>query len=156
MRVAKTVEDMPPILRGLQFIAEFLNAVGPNTTREEWRAYLKRYIDAQRSKGMRYTFGPLVLWGATGKLKAAVTLRDAKQTRQFIKSDLRYLYFDREAIRSTEAPFGPLMLRLTDLFKAATWRCVSLDAAQPEPGQAVLTLKRQNGKEFRGHFSLKR
>lgn len=149
MRVAKTVEDMPSILTGLQFIAEFLNAVGPNTTRKEWRAYLKRYIDAQRSKGMRYTFGPLVQWGTTGNLKAAVTLRDAKQTRQFIKSDLRYLYFDHERIQTTEAPFGPLTLRLNTQFKAGTWLCVSVDAAKPEPGQAVLTRKRQDGKTER-------
>lgn len=149
MRVAKTIEDMLPILRGLQFIAEFLNAVGPNTTREEWRAYLKRYIHAQRSKGMRYTFGPLAHLleqrGSTDKAKADVTLRKAKETRQFIKSDLRYLYFDREGIRTTEAPFGPLTLRLTEQFKAGTWHCVKLDAAKPEPGQAVLTLKRRDG-----------
>jgi hypothetical protein len=147
MRVAKTVEDMPPILKGLQFIAEFLNAVGPNTTREEWRAYLKRYIDAQRAKGSPLVLGPLVKFESTDKLrlKAAVTLRDAKQTRQFIKSDLRYLYFDRERIQTKEAPFGPLTLRLNTQFKAGTWHCVKLKAAKPEPGQAVLTRKRQDG-----------
>jgi endogenous inhibitor of DNA gyrase (YacG/DUF329 family) len=41
---------------------------------------------------------------------------------------------------------GPLLLRLSETFKAGMWRCVALGTAPPEPGQAVCRLKRKHGR----------
>lgn len=131
---------------GLQFIADFLNHVHGDMTRDAWRAYLKRHIAMQRKKGFRLTLGPLAGFRGDGRLVASVTLREAKQVRQMVKSDLRYLEFDRDRIQTTEAPLGPLLLHLSEHFQSGAWRCAPVRSAQPDPGQAVLQLKRRDGK----------
>jgi hypothetical protein len=139
MRVAQTEEAAKPIVELLQPVAEFLNAVGPETTRDQWRAYLKTYLTTHDRPGRFITFV------GNRQARASVTLSQAKEVRQFIVSDLRYLYFDRERIRTTESPFGPLTLRLNEQFKAGSWHCAALGSEKAEPGQAVLTRKRQDG-----------
>lgn len=137
MRMAKLDEAVKPIVQGLQPVAEFLNAVGPDMTRDHWRAYLKAFL---KTHGTR---GPFIAFVGAGRLRATVTLRQAKEVRQLIVSDLRYLHFDRERIPTTESPFGPLTLRLTEQFNAGSWHCAALGTGKAEPGQAILRLKRQ-------------
>ncbi len=149
------------MIEALRFVADFLNAIGPTMTREQWRSYLKRHVRIQRVKGEGLILGPLVEWNGAGRMVASVTLREAKQIRQNVTSALRYLDFDRRGIRfpsdpvnpgeqlfgrTGEHPFGPLMMRLTETFKPAGWRCISLGSTMPEPGQAILRLKRQDGR----------
>lgn len=137
MRVAKLDEAAKPIVQALKPVAEFLNAVGPEMTRDQWRAYLKTFL---KTHGPR---GPFIALVGDGRLKAVVTLRQAKEVRQFIYSDLRYLRLDKEGIRTEESPFGSLTLRLNELSTNGSWCCRALGKARAEPGQAILTLKRQ-------------
>jgi len=143
MRVAKADGTEKPILQELQLIATFLNAVGADMTRSQWHDYLKAF---RKENGAR---GPLIAFKGNGRIVAACTLRHAKEVRQHISSDLRYLQFDREHIRTTEHPFGPLMLRLTEQFTAGSWQCTALGTANAEPGQAILRLRRQGKTEER-------
>lgn len=137
----------PNALDGLQFIAEFLNAVSPTTTRATWRAYLRRFIEAREAQGYRYTFGPLADRPdeQVRRYKARATLRQAKHVRQLIASDLRYLHFDRDHLRTTEPPFAPLMIRLNEQFREGHWELKTLGPERPEPGQAVLRLRKSDG-----------
>jgi hypothetical protein len=89
--------------------------------------------------------GPFLVVRDGGRIVASVTLRNAKEVRQFIVSDLRYLHFDRERIRTAEAPFGPLLIRLSEQATVGQWQCVKLGRGKAEPGQAILKLKRQGG-----------
>ncbi len=161
MGVTGTVEvELSTMTGALQFIANFLNTVKPDTTQKEWRTYLKKHCAARRARGS-IAFGPFYSF-TNGKLKETVTLEEAKQVRQYAVSDLRYLDFDRLGIRlpsdpvdreterpfyrTAEHPFGPLMIRLTETFKPAGWRCIALGSTMPEPGQAILRFKRRDGR----------
>lgn len=147
MRVARQLDESKTLIGRLQFIAEFLNAVRPETTPSQWREYLKEYLRYYRKKHV--PLGPLIAFGTTGQRKASVTLRKAKEVRQFIASDLHYLHFDREQIPTPETPFGPLTIRLNEHFKAGSWHCAVLGTSKAEPGQAILTLKRHDGTQER-------
>lgn len=145
MRVAQKDEMVKPIVQALKPIAEFLNGVGAKTTPSEWRGFLQTYLKTRMEDGL---IG-LMVWVGPGRFKATITLRQAKEVRQCIVSDLRYLDFDREHRTTTEAPFGPLTLRLSEVFTAGSWHCAALGTQKAEPGQAILTLKRQNGEKER-------
>ncbi len=139
MGVVRTRE---PIVEGLEWIADFLNGIGPDTTEAQWKAFLRK----RKPTGL--ITGPLFVW-AGKTLRPVVTLDEAKTARQFIASDLRYLQFDREGLTTTEHPLGPLLVRLSTQFTAGTWVCEPLKDGRPDPGQAVLTLRRTHGRKER-------
>jgi hypothetical protein len=132
---------------GLQFVAEFLNAVTPTTMRTEWRAFLRRYIEALEAGGRTLAFGPLVDRpdDRVRRYKARITLREAKEVRQLIVPYLRYLYFDREHIPTTELPFTSLVVRLNTRFREGYWVLKRLGPDRPERGTAVLRIRKYDG-----------
>ena len=152
------------MIEGLQFVAEFMNAAAPTTRRPAWRHYLRRYIRALEAKGHTLAFGPLVDRpdDRIRRYKARLTLREAKQVQQEVLPVFHYLDFDRLGVqlpsdpvdpaieqpfgRTSEHPFGPLMLRLTQRFTQGQWKCKSSGSSLPEPGQSVLRFKRRDGR----------
>ncbi len=132
---------------GLQFVAEFLNAITPTTTRSAWRAFLRQYIEALEAEGRTLAFGPLIDRpdDRVRRYKARVTLREAKEVRQLIAPYLRYLCFDREHISTTELPFTALVVRLNQRFREGHWVLERLGPDRPKRGIAVLRIRKSDG-----------
>lgn len=138
------------LVAGLGLIVNLLNEIGPQTSKTKWSAFLKRQLSGRSPwiSGLFHGFRTGTKRN-TSSIVPVVSLDEAQRVRQLITSDLRYLHFDREGITTTEAPLGPLLIRLNEQFQRATWRAQLLGTKKASPGQAILTLRRRANRKER-------
>jgi hypothetical protein len=139
MRMARTVEETRPIIQGLQFVADFLNAIGQDTTARQWKAFLKpKMVDCT---------GPFIGWTTnikTGRTKAVprMDLEEAKNLRRSINSDLGFVRSDKEL----KEPFSAIVCRLNALKLETRWQCFPLDTnAKWSHSQAIIKIRWNDG-----------
>ncbi len=144
MRVVRDAHEPKSIVQGLHLLKDFLNAVGPRTTKTEWKAFLKR-IEANRGGSLFFVFVTNTKTGHTKRVPD-ITLEEAKEIRWWINNDLRFLRTDKEL----EMPFDPLIFRLSELKLETGWQCFPFTgSSKPRPGQAILTNRWRNGSKGR-------
>jgi len=124
MRVTKTTG----LVRGLQNVAEFLNAIGPTTTQAHWLRTLKKI------RAYYATSGPVI------------SHDDAYALRQSMEHDLAFVRADSLPDR----PFDNLIERLNSLHLANAWYCEPLATMDKRhASQAIFKLRWDDGTEGR-------
>ena len=140
MRVKKTKPKA--IVDGLMQAVEFLNAIGAETTDEQWRAFLEAILKKNRPFGPFNSLATNILTGG-GRDVPTLRLEEAKQLRWWMNNDLGFV----RAKKPVAKPFEGLVYRLNKLKQEMRWQC---DAA-PEsfkrfnPSQAIVKIRWADG-----------
>ena len=143
MRVVNKAKEPKPIIGGLQLLADFLNAIGPNTTETQWQTYLKM-MERHPRGGIFFDWTTDMKIRDT-KLVPDVNLKEAKEVQLLINNDLSFLK-ENKGIKN---PFDQLIFNLNSLNLKTGWQCVPLDGSKPPPGQAILTINWADGSKGR-------
>jgi hypothetical protein len=130
------------IIRGLQEVAVYMNAIGPQTAQPQWKAFLNTI------RPPKLETGPFFHWVANrktlfGKKVPSVDLDQAKNLRSWIHRDLEFLRADT----SPNRPFDDLRDRLNNLQLKMAWRCepMALKARPHDPSQAIFNMRWGDG-----------
>lgn len=141
MRVAQTGKTKS-IVEGLQRIVGFMNAVGSETTENQWGEYLNVFLKKNGPIMPFYSMATNIQTGR-GRIVPELSLEAAQQLRWWMHNDLGFV----RAEEPMAMPFEALVERLNELKLELVWQC---DAAPEsfkrfDPSQVIVKIRRDDG-----------